>query len=231
MDFSVLMTTYNGETNENLIESIGSIFDKQTRKPNQVVIVIDGPFSDDKKEVIEEYKKNYPDVFDLVYLEKNVGQSKASAEGIKYVKHELVARMDSDDISVPDRFEKQMAIFESNNEIDVVGGWIAEFETDPEHPHSYRRVEENHDDIVKQFRTRMPFNNVTVMFKVKALEAAGGYGRDTVNEDFSVFSHMWVNNARFYNIQQVLCNVRTGNGMVSRRKGMRIRSYLLLKMI
>ena len=70
MEFSVLMTTYNGETKENLIESIGSIFDKQTRKPNQVVIVIDGPFSDDKKEVIEEYKKNYPDVFDLVYLEK-----------------------------------------------------------------------------------------------------------------------------------------------------------------
>ena len=85
-----------------------------------------------------------------------------------------------------------------------------------------REVPENHSEIIKTFRKKNPINNMTVMLKKSEVEKAGGYGRDTVNEDYSLYVHMWVNGTQFYNIQQVLCNVRVGNGMVARRNDFRI---------
>ena len=100
MDFSVLMTTYNGETPENLDASLNSILIEQTVIPNQLVVVLDGPISDELKAVIDKYKQQFSDIVDVVDCPINQGQSKASAEGMKYIKYDLVARMDSDDICV-----------------------------------------------------------------------------------------------------------------------------------
>lgn len=220
--FSVLMTTYNGETPENLDKSLESTLTLQTIKPNQFVLVCDGPISEQLNSVINKYKTLYPDIFETVYLPVNQGQSKASAEGLKYIKYDIFARMDSDDLCVNNRFEREIKVLMQNSDISVVGGWISEFETNPNEPSTIRQVPEHHEEITKMFRKRMPLNNVTVMMRKTVVEAAGGYGRNTVNEDYSLYAHMWVNGARFYNIQDVLCLVRIGNDMVGRRHDFRI---------
>lgn len=222
MKFSVLMTTYIGETAENIEQALGSILTEQTVKPSQVVLVYDGAVKESLEEVVNRYKNLFPDILEIVKLEENQGQSKASAEGFKYLKNEWFARMDSDDISVSYRFSKQLAVIANNPELDVVGGWIKEFRETVGDTDSVRVVPENHDDIVKAFKSRTPINNVSAMIKKSAVEKAGGYGRDTVNEDYSLYAHMWVEGCRFYNIQEVLVNVRVGNGMVSRRGGFRL---------
>ena len=222
MKFSVLMTTYHGEKPEFLEQSLNSVLVDQTVKPDQLVLVLDGPVGEQLEQVVKKFESQFPCVVEVVRCPENQGQSKASAEGMKYVKHDLVARMDSDDISVKDRFEKQLKIYEDNPSLSVVGGWIAEFCLDPNSADSIRQVPEMHDSITKMFKKRMPINNVTAMIKKDAIERAGGYGRDTVNEDYSLYARMWVNGDTFYNAQEVFVMVRTGNGMTARRSDYRI---------
>ncbi|MDE6189349.1 MAG: glycosyltransferase [Clostridia bacterium] len=221
-EFSVLMTTYCGETPEFLDASLNSTLINQTVTPSQMVLVVDGPISDELNNVILKYKEMFPEVMEIVYSSENQGQSKASALGLQYIKHDILARMDSDDVCVSDRFEREYNVLQECSDIAVVGGWIAEFDTDPEVASTIRKVPEKHDDIVRMFRRRMPLNNMTVMMRKEALIQAGGYGRDTVNEDYSVYAHMWVSGVQFYNIQDVLVKARVGNDMVGRRQDMRI---------
>ena len=222
MDFSVLMTTYDGEKEEYLDASLKSILVEQSVLPSQLVLVLDGPVRQQLEDVVNKYVALFPDRIDVVRCEKNMGQSKASAEGMRHVRFDIVARMDSDDISLPDRFEKELAVLEEHKDISVVGGWICEFQTEPGDSDLLRVVPETHEEIAKMFPKRMPINNVTSMIRKDALEAVGGYGRDTVNEDYSVYCHMWAEGKRFYNIQSVLGMVRIGNGMVKRRNDWRI---------
>lgn len=222
LKFSVLMTTYHGETPENLKESLDSILINQTVKPDQLVLVVDGPVSDSLDSVIAFYEQKFKDIVDVVRMPENNGQSIASAKGMEYVKYGLVARMDSDDISVNTRFEKQLNVFFEHPEVSVVGGWIKEFKNSLEEKGAFRVVPEYDGDIKNEFRNRTPVNNVTVMMRKDAIVCAGGYGRNTVNEDYSLYARMWVNGEKFYNIQEALVNVRTGNGMAKRRTDMRI---------
>ncbi len=215
------MTTYNGETPEFLDASLNSILIDQTRIPDQFVLVVDGPISDELDRVIKKYGEKFPQILETVYLPENKGQSKASAEGFKYIKYDILARMDSDDICVPNRFERQLKILR-RGEADVVGGWIEEFDSNPDAPETLRIVPEKHIDIEKTFCKRMPLNNVTVMMNKALVEKSGGYGRESVNEDYSLYCRMWINGAVFYNIQDVLCKVRIGNDMVGRRNDFRI---------
>ena len=220
--FSVLMTTWKGEKSEYLKASLDSILVNQTLKPENLVLVIDGPIAQELENLVKSYEENFKDKITVVRLPENVGQSKASAAGIPYIKTEIFARMDSDDICLPQRFEKEYNYLIDHPDISVVGGWISEFETDPSIICSIRQVPQKHDDIAAMFKNRMPINNVTTMMRIDALVKAGGYGRDTVNEDYSVYAHMWVNGCKFHNLQETLVNVRVGNGMTSRRGDFRI---------
>lgn len=220
MKFSVLMTTYMGERPEFLEKSLLSITKEQTRKPDQVVLVIDGPVSTSLDAVIGRFEKE--GLIEIVRLEKNVGQSAASKVGLEYCKYELVARMDSDDISVPERFEEQLKTFNENPELDVVGGWIGEFSESETEIKQYRKVPEKDQDIKKFFRTRNGINNVSVMMKKETLIHSGGYDGKSVNEDYSIYVQMIINDATFYNLQKMLVRVRVGNGMTKRRRNMQI---------
>jgi len=222
IEFSVLITTYIGEVAENLDASLKSILVEQTCIPTQVVLVLDGPIKEECERVIESYQKRFPHILEVVSTKTNQGQSKASALGLKYIKYEFIARMDSDDISDSLRFEKEIQAFIDHPECDVVGGWIEEFSEVPGDTCRMRVVPENDVDIKNTFCKRTPINNVTAMIRKKALLKAGGYGRNTVNEDYSLYAHMWVAGSSFYNIQDVLVYVRIGNGMISRRKDWRI---------
>lgn len=111
-EFSVLMSVYKNDVAENVKTAVKSIVE-QTARPSQVVIVVDGPVPDDTLQALNDLQKEYVDLIEIYPLEQNVGLGNALKEGMKYCKYELVARMDSDDIAVESRFEKQLAMFDN----------------------------------------------------------------------------------------------------------------------
>lgn len=216
--FSVLMSVYAKEKPECFKTSIESVL-QQTLVPNEIVIVLDGPLTKELYVVLDEFKASYGNLFKIVPLEKNVGLGRALAAGVEACAHELIARMDSDDISVPNRFEQQMKQFEKNSNLDICGGYIAEFSNSPEVIESIRTVPLNDSEIKKYHRLRDGLNHVTVMFKKSSVLAAGNYQHALFMEDSLLWANMFLNGATCINIPVVLVKVRTGEDMFQRRGG------------
>ena len=217
--FSVLLSIYYKEKPEYFRECMESIY-SQTVLPDEIVLVEDGRLTDELYEAISEYECRASEInFVTVKLEKNSGLGLALAEGIKHCSNELVARMDTDDICVPDRFERQLNAFSENQNLDVVGGFIAEFDIDKEHIVAERKVPLCHNDIVRYQRKRDGLNHVSVMFKRKSVLAAGNYKNCLLMEDSLLWANMIKNHCNMANIDEVLVYVRTGDDMLKRRGG------------
>ena len=217
MLFSVLLSLYHKENPLFLRQSLTSIF-TQTLLPIEVVLVEDGPLTDELYAVIKEFTSRYPKL-KVISLPTNRGLGKALNEGLKHCSYDLVARMDTDDIAKPNRFEKQLEIFKNHPEIDIVSSWIDEFEGDITHIISIRKVPEFHKDIYKYAKKRCPINHPAVMFRKSTVLAAGGYKHFPLFEDYYLWVRMLMNDAKFYNIQESLLYFRTSTDMFKRRGG------------
>jgi glycosyltransferase involved in cell wall biosynthesis len=230
MKFSVLMSIYKKEEPKYFNRAMQSIWDEQTVKPNEIVLVQDGPLTDGLYKAIDEWKTKIGESFKTVPLEKNVGLGEALNAGIKHCSYELIARMDTDDISIPNRFEKQLKVFEEKD-IDVCSAWISEFEDDENEILSYRKLPENHQEIIKFSKKRSPLNHIPVMFTKSILLKAGGYKRIMWFEDYYLWARMIQVNAIMYNIQEPLANIRAGCGQLERRSGLKyaLSEYTLQK--
>ncbi|MBR1540143.1 MAG: glycosyltransferase [Clostridia bacterium] len=215
--FSVLMSTYENDNSEYFLKALNSVIN-QTVLPNEIIIVVDGPISEEYKEVIENQKDKY-DIIKLIYLEKNSGLGNALKIGLEQCTYDIVARMDSDDIAKNDRFEKQLRILTDRTDISTVGGNISEFIDDENNIISRRVVPEINEDIVKYMKKRCPFNHMTVMFRKKDVLSVGNYIEWHYNEDYYLWLRLYLNNYQFYNIQDDLVNVRVGKDMYKRRGG------------
>ncbi|MBV4340085.1 glycosyltransferase, partial [Bacteroides thetaiotaomicron] len=143
--FSVLISVYYNESISYFKKSLDSIL-YQTLLPAEVVLVKDGILTDDLNCIVKEYSQKYP-ILKVISLPVNQGLGKALNEGLKHCSYDLVARMDTDDIAKPDRFEKQIRVFQEHPELDVVGAWIDEFEETTSNIISTRKLPEVHDDI------------------------------------------------------------------------------------
>ena len=196
-----------------------SIF-TQTTCPDEVILVEDGPLSSELNDIISEYSAKYP-TLKIIPLPTNQGLGKALNEGLKHCSYDIVARMDTDDIAKPDRFEKQLAVFEKYLDIDVVGAWIDEFEDDISDVKSVRKLPELPDDIRQFAKRRNPINHPVVMFRKSAVLAAGGYQHFPLFEDYYLWIRMLMNGAKFYNIQESLLYFRFSPEMFKRRGGWR----------
>ena len=172
ISFSVLIPIYSKENPLFFQQALDSILN-QTLLPNEIVIVKDGPLTEDLDSILEKYVSEYQNLFNIVPLEKNVGLGEALKIGIKKCKFNIIARMDSDDIARNDRFEKQIKYLKVHNDIDVLGSWISEFEENPENIISYRQLPVDHDEIHKFGQFRCPINHMTVMYKKTAVLKAG----------------------------------------------------------
>lgn len=170
--------------------------------------------------IISIWKNKLEDILKIIPLENNVGLGDALNIGLKNCTYELVARMDTDDISLPNRFEEQIKIFEKN-EIDICSSWISEFKYDENKINSFRKLPENHHDIVKYAKIRCPINHPAVMYRKTIVNKAGGYQKMMLMEDYYLWGRMIVSGAKFYNIQNVLLSMRTGDGMLERRSGVK----------
>ena len=160
-------------------------------------------------------------IFDIVYLKENVGHGKARAISITEAKYELVALMDADDISRYDRFEKQIAVFQKYQELSMVGGQIMEIVHDTKKEISIRKVPQNDKDIKNYLKTRCPFNQVSVMFKKSDVLDAGGYIDFYHNEDYYLWIRMYLKGFKFYNLKDILLDVRINEEFFMRRGGYR----------
>ena len=216
IQFSVLMSIYYKENPEWFRIALDSVIN-QTLQANEIVLVEDGKLTEELYQVIDEYKTKYPDLFNIVPLEKNSGLGEALRIGVLNCSNKLVARMDTDDIARNDRFEKQIKFMDENPDIDLVGSWISEFEDNPNEIISYRQLPTKHDDIYKFGQFRCPVNHMTVMYRKSAVLNAGNYQTFKNIEDYYLWGRMLKNGAKFANIPECLVNVRAGNAMFARR--------------
>ncbi|WP_022769799.1 glycosyltransferase [Butyrivibrio sp. NC2007] len=229
--YSVLMSVYAKDKSEYLKQSIDSMLD-QTIPPDQFVLVKDGLINSEIDSLINQYVREFPDLFTVVTLKENHGLGVALDEGIKYCKNELIARMDSDDISLPDRCAKELKLFKNNPRLSIVSGNIGEFENDLQNIVSIRKVPELHRDIVKRMRIRSAFNHPAVMYRKSDVIRCGGYGKLRRKQDHVLFSHMLHNDCRGYNIQDIILLFRADRDSVRRKKCWgNCRDYIKAQMI
>lgn len=214
--FSVSMCVYIKDTPEWFRTAVESVLN-QTVKPDEIVLVVDGPVTGQLDAVISEYEKN--PLFHIVRLPENVGHGDARRVGLNHCQYELVALMDADDICADNRFEKQLKMFEDDSSLSIVGSNITEFVGTPDNIVGARVVETDDTAIKADMKVRCPMNQVSVMFRKSVVEKAGGYVDWFNEEDYYLWLRMYLDGARFANLSDYLVNVRVGKEMYQRRGG------------
>lgn len=211
--YSVLMSLYKKEHPEYLRLALDSML-KQTVRPDEIVLVEDGPLTDELYAVIEEYK----DYLHIVVNEKNIGLGLALNVGLNVCKNEYVARMDTDDISKPDRCEKQLLRFSEKPELSIVGSHIDEFIGTPDNVISQRKVPTTTEAIYEYAKKRSAFNHPAVMYRKSAVLAEGGYSDLKRNQDVDLFGRMLYKGYKAENIDEALLWFRSSDELAARRK-------------
>ncbi|AOO74996.1 hypothetical protein LCW_02410 [Latilactobacillus curvatus] len=216
-EFTVLMSVYEKEDPQKLKQSMNSVLN-QSMKPKEFLIIKDGKLTAKLDEVLDEYTLNYSNIR-IITLKENVGLGVALNIGVSECRTDLIARMDSDDVSVYDRFKKQMLVFEHYPNLDIVGSNIAEFSGDINNIVGRRLVPRTQKEIIKKSPTRNPMNHMTVMFKKKSVEEVGSYIPKKGFEDYYLWLRMLNKNKKFYNLNENLVYARVEENFFNRRTG------------
>ena len=219
MQFSVLMSVYSREHSAHLALSLQSLLN-QTLPPDEIVLVKNGCLTKELDATIKVYMQWKPDLFNIISLKQDMGLSKALACGLQHCTYETVARMDSDDVSVPIRFERQLQIMSEHPHLDVVGSWAGEFVKNPSDISLIHQVPEADSEIKMMARHRDPMIHPSVMFRKHAVLQAGNYQGPAFLEDYELWIRMMQKGARFANVPEVLVLMRTGAGQYRRRGGL-----------
>lgn len=223
IDFTVLMSIYKNENPCFFHRAMKSIWNEQILKPTQIVLVIDGPVSCELTDAIDVWRKVLNGVLLVVPLDVNVGLGQALNKGLTYCKNDIVARMDTDDISLPERFLKQVPLLDVLD-VDLVGSHISEFDGDENNIISFRRVPLFHHDIASFAKKRSPVNHPSVVFRKSSVIDSGGYLHMLWFEDYYLWIRMLSSGKKFHNVDEILVNMRGGAGLLVRRSGIRYAS-------
>ena len=214
--YSVLMSLYIKEKPEYLRLAVDSMLN-QTVKPDEIVIVEDGPLTDALYAVLDEYG----DKITRIRNEKNLGLGLALNVGLKACRNELVARMDTDDIAIPKRCEMQLIFMNENPHVSIVGGQIEEFIDDEKSIVGKREVPLTDSEIKCYTKRRCPFNHMTVMFRKQDIIDVGNYQDWFWNEDYYLWIRLVQADKKLANLPETLVKVRAGAGLYQRRGGKR----------
>lgn len=210
MSISVLMSVYAKDNPFYLDRAIKSISFDQIKKPKEIVIVIDGPVGYDIEFVLENWTKILDkEVLKLVYSPKNLGLAASLNLGFKYCTNEFVARMDSDDVSMPNRFVDQYD-YMINNFVDIIGGQVVEFGSNLEDVISIRKLPIFHNDLVKFMKFRSPFSHPSIMFRRNVFIDIGGYDTRYFPEDYEFFVRAYMAGFIFHNLETNVLWFRLG---------------------
>lgn len=210
------MSVYKKDRAEWLSQAIDSILHQSTPS-DDIIIVIDGPLTFELNKTVQHYHAN--STITIVRLKKNRGLGNALNIGIAKAKHELIARMDADDVATEKRCELQVAKFRESPNIDIIGGQIAEFVDNPDNIVAYRKVPLDHDGIKQFSRRRSPFNHPTVMFRKSVIQEIGGYDVSAIRiEDYDLWLRALASGAQCVNLDTVLLYYRSTQDAMKRRK-------------
>lgn len=213
--YSVLMSVYAKDRPEYLDAAIASMA-AQTVPFRDMVVVCDGPLTDGLDKVLDDWKWELDGRLTLHRLPENGGLGAALAAGLPLCRCDVVARMDADDVSRPDRCRILLGKMAADG-LDLVGGAIEEFDREPGDMGSVRAVPLEKGDIDTWLKGRNPFNHVSVVFDRYVVEQAGGYQPFPWMEDYWLWARMIAGGCRCANVPDVLVDVRTGDGMYARR--------------
>lgn len=214
--FSVLLNIYAKDKPTWIKQALDSVLTNSVR-PTEVVIMVDGPVGKEIQAVLDEVAKD--NTVRVLSHPVNIGRGAALGYAVPKCTYDLIALMDADDVSRKDRFEKQLAAFASNPDLSIVGGQIQEVEAESFAHLSKRTVPLTHSEIKQYLKTRMPFNNVTVMFKKAAVLEAGNYKAFGTVEDYYMWARVMAKGKIAQNVPDVLVDVRVGKEMYNRRSG------------
>ena len=226
--FSLLLPTYHADDPEHLVRAFRSAVDEQVLPPDEVVLVRDGVVPPRLQSVIDQLAKSTVSPVTLVALEHNIGLGHALDAGLRACTHEVVARMDSDDISAPERFARQIPLMAEG--YDLVGSALLEFHDDEDDVVGHRTPPLSDEEIRAWARFHDPFNHPTVVYRKSMVQAVGGYQDLPLMEDYWLFARMIDAGARLANLEEPLVKYRVGSGAYARRGGWRLlRSELELQ--
>lgn len=213
------MSIYKNDNSEHFEIAFQSML-RQTISPSEIVLIIDGPIPKTLENTIKALYDTCQ-ILKIVRFSENQGHAAARHAGLEAATNEIVAFMDSDDIALPDRMEKQLTYMQLHPEITIIGGNIEEFIETPNNPISKRIVPLEHNDILHYMQSRCPMNMVTITARRTELLSVGGFVDWYCNED----SYLWIRLAtagfRFANLPDILVKVRVSKEMYKRRGGWR----------
>ena len=225
--FSLLVPVYDGDRPDHIRRAMRSAVDDQTVRPDQVVIVRDGPVRDELARCLDELQRASPVPVTFVPLRTNRGLGPALDQGLAASWFDVIARMDADDVSMPHRFEVELPLIA---EADIVGAGLYEFVEDTDEIVGQRVPPTGPARIRRYARMHDPFNHPTVVYRREAVLAAGGYGDLPLMEDYALFARMLAGGARPVNVAEPLVFYRVGEEAFRRRGGARLlRSELRLQ--
>jgi glycosyltransferase involved in cell wall biosynthesis len=220
--FSLLLPVYHRDHPDHLRRAFTSAVQEQTRIPDEVVLVRDGPLGEPLAQAVDEVTATCPVPVNRIDLPTNVGLGPALDAGMRACRHDVIARMDADDISLPERFARQLPLIESG--ADIVGSALIEFDQDEDVVVGVRTPPTTEDEIRSWARFHQPFNHPTVVFRRACVLAAGGYEDLPLLEDYWLFARMIQSGAHLANVPDPLVKYRVGAGAYHRRGG-----YALLR--
>lgn len=215
-EFSVLISLYDGERVEYFDQCLRSVAE-QSWPATEIVIVLDGPVSEALTAVIECWRASLP--LEVLALPEHVGLGRALAQGIEACRYELVVRVDTDDVSQPWRFERQVGFLDHNPHLDICGSCMWEIHPESQQPLARKSVPETDTAILAMLPYRNPFNHPTVALRRSRVLAAGNYGDLPSAEDYDLWVRMLAGGCRGWNLQDDLVLARAGPGLAQRRRG------------
>ena len=215
---SVVMSVYKNDAPDNFVTAVESIIN-QTYTPSEIVLVVDGPVPEETDKILKKYEKDA--LFKVIRFEQNKGLGTALQVGVERAKYPIIARMDSDDIALETRFEKQIDFLKEHPETDVVGTFGIEFIDSPDNTFSEKNVPITNEEIKKYMKKRNPFNHMTIMMKKEKVLEAGNYQDWYYAEDYYMWLRLNLIGANFYNIPEVLTKIRINEDTFARRHGLK----------
>ena len=226
MQFSVLMSVYNKEKPLYLEEALRSIYDEQILKPSEIVIVEDGKLTYELYQVINKWKNKLKEKFVIVKLKQNQGLAKALNEGLKYCNYNVVARMDTDDIALPNRFKSQINFLKRNN-FNIIGSFYSEFNDKGEVVKKLVKLPITTEEMFEFIKLRNPISHPTVVFKKDKILELGGYSNEfRLGQDIALWSMALANKYKLYNIPEVLLKMRLNDSFFKRRSWKAFKYYI-----
>ncbi|OBX06568.1 glycosyl transferase [Gallibacterium salpingitidis] len=229
MKLSVLMSVYYKENPIFFDEAFESIWFKQTVKPDQIVLVKDGPLTRELDEVINKWANILENILKIVSLPENRGLAYALSKGLHHCKYTYIARVDTDDINAPERFERQVNFLNCHPDVDVVGTYLSEIDENGDIIKSEVKYPLHHEELFKFFSKRDPLAHPSVLFRKNFFIKAGSYSPDIpMGEDTLLWYQGFKNGCRFSNISYVGVFFRRTTNFYKRRANWK-KSIILLR--